>query len=272
MNPTVAEYLHQKQTVRGSLQDVDARVMLAIDELQRTAGVSGDFLEIGVSYGQSAILLGYCVQAGERLFVCDTFEDTGRSGAETLAEQALPHQGFRRGEFEQNYERFHRTLPDIIVGRSHEIDRDRLAAQFRLIHVDGGHAYVDVRADILIAHRLLRPGGAVIFDNWSLAHAPGVALAIWEEYARGYLTPLCLTQFKMYATWHCGGLTASALDVWAGRQPDFDISEMHQLGRYEVRQYSMKAPPPVTRPRPADPLWRRAARYLRHTRRGGNGG
>ena len=110
MNPTVAEYLHQKQTVRGSLQDVDARVMLAIDELQRTAGVSGDFLEIGVSYGQSAILLGYCVQAGERLFVCDTFEDTRRSGAETLAEQALPHQGFRRGEFEQNYERFHRTL------------------------------------------------------------------------------------------------------------------------------------------------------------------
>jgi hypothetical protein len=28
MKPTVAEYLRQKQTVRGWLQDIDARVML----------------------------------------------------------------------------------------------------------------------------------------------------------------------------------------------------------------------------------------------------
>ena len=69
------------------------------------------------------------------------------------------------------------------------------------------------------------------------------------------------------ATWDRGGLTASAVDAWARRQPDVDISEAHQLGRYEVRQYSMK-PPPVTTPQPADPLWRRAVRYLRLTRRG----
>jgi hypothetical protein len=42
MKPTVAEYLRQKETVRGWLQDIDARVMLAIDWLQRAAGVSGD--------------------------------------------------------------------------------------------------------------------------------------------------------------------------------------------------------------------------------------
>ena len=42
MKPTVAEYLHQKETVRGSLQDIDARVILAIDELQRAVhGLSG---------------------------------------------------------------------------------------------------------------------------------------------------------------------------------------------------------------------------------------
>ena len=125
MNAPVAEYLHQKQTVRGSLQDIDARVILAIDELQRTAAVTGDLLEIGVSYGQSAILLGYCVQANERFVVCDTF-DTGGAGAETSTDQALPHQEARRSEFEQNYRRFHLTLPDIVVGRSHDIDRDRL--------------------------------------------------------------------------------------------------------------------------------------------------
>ncbi len=118
MKPTVAEYLHQKETVRGSLQDIDARIILAIEELQRAAGVSGDLLEIGVSYGQSAILLGYCVQASERLVVCDTFEDTKGFGSENRAGHALPHQGLRRSEFEQNYRRFHLTLPDIIAGRS----------------------------------------------------------------------------------------------------------------------------------------------------------
>jgi predicted O-methyltransferase YrrM len=106
MKPTVAEYLRQKQTVRGSLQDIDARVILAIDGLQRAAGVSGDLLEIGVSDGQSAILLGYCVQASERLAVCDTFEN--------LADPALHRQDPRRSEFEQNYLRFHLTLPDMI--------------------------------------------------------------------------------------------------------------------------------------------------------------
>ena len=88
MKPAVAEYLHQKETVRGSLQDIDARIILAIDELQRAAGVSGDLLEIGVSYGQRAILLGYCVQASERLVVCDTFEDTKGIGCENRADHA----------------------------------------------------------------------------------------------------------------------------------------------------------------------------------------
>jgi SAM-dependent methyltransferase len=258
MKPAVAEYLQQKQTVRGWLQDIDTRVIVGIDVLQRTAGVSGDLLEIGVSYGQSAILLGYCTQASERLVVCDTFEN--------LADPALHPHG-RRSEFEQNYLRFHPTLPKIIEGRSNEIDRDRLAAQFRLIHVDGSHAYVAVRADILIARRLLGPGGVVIFDDWAQPQAPGVALAIWEEYARGDLIPLCLTQFKMYATWDRGGLTASAVDAWARSQPDFDVSEAHQLGRYDVRQYSMK-PLPVSLPQPAAPLWRRAVRHMRVTRTG----
>src|SRR4029453_3868789 len=138
MKPTVAEYLRQKETVRGWLQDIDARIILAIDGLQRAAGIRGNLLEIGVSYGQSAILLGYWVQASERLAVCDTFEN--------LADPALHHQDLRRSEFEQNYLRFHLTLPDIIAGRSNEIDRDRLAAHFPLFHVSRRPPFSDFRA------------------------------------------------------------------------------------------------------------------------------
>jgi SAM-dependent methyltransferase len=267
MKPTVAEYLRQKGTVRGWLQDIDARVILAIDRLQQASAVSGDLLEIGVSYGQSAILLGYCLQASERLVVCDSFEETTASFSRDRADDARHLQQLRRSDFEQNYLRFHPTLPNIIAGRSNEIDRDRLAAHFRLIHVANSHTYADVRADIVVALRLVGPGGVVILDNWSQPHAPGVALAIWEEYVRGEFIPLCLTQSKMYGTWDRGGLTADAVDEWAQRQPDVDISEKHQLGRYDVRRYSLK-PPPVTTAQAADPLWRRAVRYIRLTRSG----
>ena len=65
MKPTVAEYLRQKGTVRGWLQDLDARVILAIDGLQRAAAVSGDLLEIGVSY---AILLAIAYKPASGLW------------------------------------------------------------------------------------------------------------------------------------------------------------------------------------------------------------
>ena len=259
---TATEYLREKETVRGWLHDLDARVFLAIDELQRARAIVGDLLEIGVFYGRSAILLGYCVQSGERLTVCDTFEDTKGFSAENLAHHGRYYSELRRSEFETNYQRYHVALPDIIAASSATIDRDTLAGRFRLIHVDGSHAYADVREDIITVRRLLGPGGIVILDDWSQFHVPGVALAIWEEYARGELIPLCLTQAKMYATWDASGLSATALDAWALTQSDLEISEAHQLAKREVRRYSVKPPPPVVAPAPLppDPLWRQAVR------------
>ena len=119
-----------------------------------------------------------------------------------------------------------------------------------------------MREDIVTARRLLGPGGVVILDDWSQFHVPGVALAIWEEYLRGELIPLCLTQTKMYATWDASGLNAAALDMWEATQPGLEISEAYQLAKYEVRRYSVKPPPPRAPepPRRPDPLWRRAVR------------
>jgi SAM-dependent methyltransferase len=236
---TVAEYLRSKEAVRGWLQDIDARVILAIDELQRSADFGGDLLEIGVFYGRSAILLGYCAQNGERLMVCDTFEDTNGFGAENLADHERYYKGLRRREFEANYLRYHPALPEIITAPSVTIDRDQLAGRFRIVHIDGSHVYSDVREDIVTARRLLGPGGVVILDDWSQAHVPGVALAIWEEYSRGELIPLGLTQFKMYASWDPHGLSASALNAWARSDGNLEISEGHQLAQYEVRRYSL---------------------------------
>ena len=144
----------------------------------------------------------------------------------------------------------------MIVGPSAQLDRTRLARQFRLVHVDGGHEYEVVREDILTARALLGDGGIVIFDDWSQPHCPGVAMALWESYRVTNLIPLGFTDTKLYATWDAT-VTADDLDGWVQGQPDLDRSYPFRLGQYDARRYTPKKIASPT-PRPPEPSrWRR---------------
>ncbi len=249
-------YLSQKDSVPGWFLDIDARLFLGVNALQTDRGSRGNLLEIGAFHGKSAILLGYCLQPGERLVVSDTFEHTEGLTVEGKAEHATTyHTTLRQQEFERNYRRFHPSLPELIVGPSAQLDRVALARQFRLIHVDGGHEYEVVREDILTARALLGDGGIVIFDDWSQPHCPGVAMALWESYRETNLIPLGFTDTKLYATWD-PKITAEDLDGWVRGQSDLDQSYAFQLGRYAARRYTPKkvASPPSS-PEPSG--WRR---------------
>jgi hypothetical protein len=248
-------YLSQKDSVPGWFLDIDARLFLAVNALQTGRGIRGNLLEIGAYHGKSAILLGFCLQAGERLVVSDTFEHTGGHSAEGIAEHLVTYSSLRQQEFERHYRRFHPSLPELIVGPSAELDRIRLARQFRLIHVDGGHEYQVVREDILTARALLGDGGIVIFDDWSQPHCPGVAMALWESYQETNLIPLGFTDTKMYATW-APAFTADDLHAWVQGQPDLDQSYAVRLGQHAVRRYTpKKVAPPTSLPEPS--RWRR---------------
>ena len=236
----MSRYVQEMASVPGWFLEVDARLFVGVDSLQLARGIRGDLLEIGVYYGKSAILLGYCVRRGEHLMVCDVFEEVGGLAEESVAEHITYHAHLRRAEFERHYRRFHPELPEIVAAPSTSLDRDQLAGRFRLVHIDGGHAYEVVREDILTARRLLAKGGVVVLDDWSQPHCPGVALALWEEYLRGELVPLCLTGTKLYATWDSDGLTSQDLDDWAATQPDLEVSYAHRLVGHEVRRYVQK--------------------------------
>ena len=168
---------------------------------------------------------------------------------------ATYHATLRQQEFERHYRRFHASLPDLIVGPSAQLDRTRLARQFRLVHVDGGHEYEVVREDILTARALVGDGGIVIFDDWSQPHCPGVAMALWECYREINLIPLGFTDTKLYATWDTT-LRADDLDGWVRSQDDLDLSDPFRLGQYAARRYTPKkvASPP---PRHERSRWRR---------------
>jgi len=234
------QYIQEMGSVPGWFLEVDAHVFVGMDSVQHARGIHGDLLEIGVYYGKSAILLGYCVRPGEHLVVCDVFEELGDLPEESVAEHNTYHSELRQAEFRRQYRRFHSELPEVIAAPSTSLDRDRLAGRFRFIHIDGGHAYEVVREDILTARRLLGKGGVVVFDDWSQPHCPGVALAVWEEYLRGELIPLCLTSTKLYATWDSGGLTSQDLDEWAAAQSGIEMSYAYRLAGRDVRSYVQK--------------------------------
>lgn len=249
-------YLSLKDSVPGWFLDIDARLFVGVNALQTSRGIRGNLLEIGAFQGKSAILLGYCLQPGERLVISDTFEQTDALTAEGMAEHVAYHTTLRQQEFERNYCRFHPSLPELIVGPSAQLDRLRLARQFRLIHVDGWHEYEVVREDILTARALLGDGGIVIFDDWSQPHCPGVAMALWESYRETNLIPLGFTDTKLYGTWD-PSFTADDLDGWVQGQPDLDQSYAFRLGRYAARRYTPKKVASLPPRSPEPSRWRR---------------
>jgi hypothetical protein len=188
-----------RDTVPGWFQRTDAVLFDTIDSAQRRAGIGGDILEIGCYQGASAVLLGYLRQPGERFIVCDLF-DGDVTDPEDEAERQRFDTNLSRRTFEANYLMFHRDLPEIIAGPSSGLFDLELARTFRLIHVDGSHAYDLVRSDLLLSKQLLMPGGVVAFDDIISVHTPGVTAAVWEGVLRDELVPLFQSR-KFYGTW-----------------------------------------------------------------------
>lgn len=262
---SMMEYLATRDSVPGWFLDIDATLFIGVDAMQRAHGTRGDLLEIGVFYGRSSILLGYLARPGEALVTCDVFEDVQALSDEGHAEHDTYHRALRREEFERHYLRFHATLPTIIAAPSSTLDADAWAGRFRLIHIDGGHEYDVVREDIRLARRMLAPGGIVIFDDWCQPHCPGVGMAVWEDYLRGDLIPLALTDAKLYAKWDGSGVSAEALNNWIAGQPRVDSPQAYRLGAHMVRRYVMKPKVVESAPQPA-PRWTALRRLWRAAR------
>jgi hypothetical protein len=240
----VSAYFLSLGSVPGWFSEVDFRIFMAIDELQKAAGVTGNLFEIGAYCGKTSILLAWMLATGERLTVCDLFNENDRVSDSNREENRRQYEGFSRQDFEDHYLRFHCELPEILACSSTEIGRDVLKDTCRFVHIDGSHVHAVVTEDIETARVLLRPGGIVALDDISTTHNPGSALGAWEAVANGILKPICLTDAKLYASFdRDDDRISSELDSWAASQSDL-IVEYHELAGWKV---------PRVLPRPTDP-------------------
>lgn len=203
----VENYIEREMSaIPGWFSAEDARTFAWLSCLQGRRGLAGDILEIGVYRGRSAVLLGHLLRARERLVLCDLFEQpVSPSGAPSdlppTADESAWYPGATLDGFLATYGRHHAQPPVVYQCTSTELAVHETARVFRMIHIDGSHAYDNVRSDIALAATMLLPEGLVVLDDYRSFHTPGVSAAIWEAVVNDGLRPLWLTHDKMYASW-----------------------------------------------------------------------
>jgi len=185
--------------VPGWFSAIDALLFTGISEWQHEDGLRGDLLEIGVYKGKSAILLGHLLGDGERLVLCDLFDEPTPSSA--TSDDHSGYEGHALDGFLATYRHHHSQPPIVYQCLSNRLRDLESTKAFRMIHVDGSHLYNDVQSDIDLVPNVLLDGGIVILDDYRTLHTPGVSGAIWEAVATRSLLPICLTHDKMFASW-----------------------------------------------------------------------
>lgn len=247
MSPAVGTYLLALDSVPGWFSELDLRVLVELDLLQRRHGITGDLLEIGAYLGKSAILLGHLARVpAERLTVCDVFGHAEGIDAESFPVFNHWYGDLTEKAFLEEYGRFHKEPPDVIVGPSAELDVGERAGTCRIVHVDGGHSYDVVRHDVTTARALLGSGGIVALGDVATVHYPGRALAVWELVLSGEFVPLCITASKLYGTWDGSALDwVAGIDEWVAREPDLG-TEVHTLAGWPVRRIYAAGRPTVS--------------------------
>lgn len=187
---TVAEYLQATRSVEGWFFPIDAYLFAFLDDVQRREGIRGNLFEIGVHHGKTAIFLSRMLRHGERLGVCDVFEqqDLNRDhSGEGSRELFLANM--------RAYGSLGRT--EVFAKPSQELTADDTTTNCRFFHIDGGHRPEDVIADLRTAENALNADGVIALDDLFNPSWPGVSEGFYR-YASTDLAPILIGGNKVF--------------------------------------------------------------------------
>jgi hypothetical protein len=186
--------------IDGWLAPIDCAVIITSLCAQANAGVSGDIAEIGVWRGKSAILLSYFPSKNEAFYAVDVFDfyrsatghQTGsmpyadpRIFRENLATYGMPH-----------------SVKEIVCD-SRDSDKliEKLGRQsIRFFHVDGGHSYQNLLADLNTVFSTIKERAIIAFDDFMQVDNPEVTEVIFDVFRTCpcEIVPFAITGKKLY--------------------------------------------------------------------------
>ncbi len=161
---TVALYNKQLRDIPGFLNRKQALIWGFLLELQAAEGISGNFAEIGVYEGRSALLLAAWQSPEESLTLVDPYESPELS---TRLANIAP-------AAKTNF---------LAVSSEDDVVAKNLAAipgGIRFFHIDGRHTAHSVRHELRTAAAVLAPRGLVCVDDFFSTRYPEVTQGVFD--------------------------------------------------------------------------------------------
>lgn len=126
-------------------------------------GMVGDVAEVGVYEGRSALHLALHLQPGEKLYLCDPYDQMPRvtkrvQAAAPDGATVIGHRGFSQ------------LLDEAAIPSN----------SCRYVRIDGNHTRRAIRHDLDLAHRILRQNGVVNLDDFFHPTFAGVTYGVFE--------------------------------------------------------------------------------------------
>ena len=191
------EFLSSRvDAIPGWLAPEAALLTAHLGEFQRSLGLRGPALEIGVFKGKYLAVLYKLSAPGEAVVGVDLFVGAARKA--DPAEEVRAHIARACGEAERL---------SIVIADSRDLTPARLkeaarASSFRMISVDAGHTRELVLHDMQVVAPLLQPGGVMALDDFYNHTTPGVTEGISEFFLRDRpaLAPFAHCYNKLFVT------------------------------------------------------------------------
>lgn len=193
-------YLLRMKEIPGSFPHPNPKVFEAVGTVQRSRGIVGDTLEIGSYQGQSAIVLGFLLQTGETLHICDPFPTPSVDDPDFLPHTVDWYAAYSEDLLLQNYLRFLDTPPVIHAHSSLDLPGKLEDSTFRFIHLDGSHLAEVLRSDLALARSLITPDGVIAVNLYRSLGTLEVAAAVWPEVSGAALHAVVATESHLYLT------------------------------------------------------------------------
>lgn len=143
-------YERRLEEVAGWFAPVDQVVFECLLSWQSRTQPAGDAVELGVFEGKSAIHIARFLRPGERLTVCDLFDDAATQEEVHPAARHF-YRTLAQSTFEKNFLQFHHDLPHIV--RCFEAGKSGLGA-----------GSLDLTASLLDVARVSWTSGASLLD------------------------------------------------------------------------------------------------------------
>ncbi len=162
----LAEYVARFGDVDGSFNDVSQATWDLLLGYQAEVGILGNFFEIGVQHGKSALLSALHLRGDEWQVYCDLYlRDEARARIESIRSERTI---------------FLRKSSTLV-----RIDSDLAEATggYRWIHIDGNHSTSVVYKDLELADQLLGDDGMLVLDDFFSVQYPQITASYYHYQA-----------------------------------------------------------------------------------------